>query len=122
MKNIEHILSKHQNRTKALHQSIATMYVIVIAVFLVVIILFWETIMGLVKTMSNSNLQNGYLWFFSLLLINVILISVILGYYYFLTTQTGAVGIPGAPGYPGQSGDECYFTTPNGGRGGGCAS
>lgn len=91
------------------------MYVIIIAAFLVIIILFWETIMTLVKTMSNSNLQNGYLWFFSLLIINVIIISIILGYYYYLTNQKGDVGISGPPGVLGQTGDQCYFTTPNGG-------
>jgi len=92
--------------------------VIVLAVFLVIIILFWETIITLVKTISNSNLQNGYLWFFSLLIINVILISIILGYYYYLTNNSGAVGVPGQTGFPGQPGDQCYFTNPNGG----CAS
>jgi hypothetical protein len=90
------------------------MYIIVISVFLVIIILFWETIMTLVKTMTHSNLQNGYLWFFSLLIINVIIISIILGYYYYLTNQTGDIGIPGITGFPGQSGEKCLFTSPNG--------
>lgn len=94
------------------------MYVIVISIFLVLIILFWDTIMTLVKTMSEPSLQNGYLWFFSLLLINVIVISIIIGYYYHLTNQTGAAGIPGLAGFPGQQGEQCYFTNPNGG----CAS
>jgi len=91
------------------------MYVIVIAVFIVIIILFWETIMTLVKTISDSSLQNGYLWFFSLLIINVILIIIIVGYYYYLTTHQGAEGIPGSTGFPGQPGEQCYFTNPNGG-------
>ncbi len=90
------------------------MFVIVIAVFLVIIILFWETIMNLVKTMSNSSLQNGYLWFFSLVIINIILISIILGYYYYVTTNPGDAGIPGPTGLPGQPGAQCYFTNPNG--------
>jgi hypothetical protein len=90
------------------------MYVIVISVFLVIIIFFWETIMTLVKTMSNSNLQNGYLWFSSLLIINILIISIIVGYYYHLTNQTGVAGLPGAPGFPGQQGEQCYFTNPNG--------
>ena len=91
------------------------MYVIVIATFLVLIIMFWETIITLVKTMSNSNLQNGYLWFFSLLIVNVIIISIILGYYYYLTIQKGPEGIPGPTGFPGQPGEQCYFTKHNGG-------
>jgi hypothetical protein len=91
------------------------MFVVVSAVFLVIIILYWETIMTLVKTMSNSSLQNGYPWFFALLIINVLLISIILGYYYYLTTLEGAEGIPGATGFPGQQGEQCYFTNPNGG-------
>lgn len=70
--------------------------------------------MTLVKTMSNSNLQNGYLWFSSLLIINILIISIIVGYYYHLTNQTGVAGLPGAPGFPGQQGDQCYFTNPNG--------
>ena len=91
------------------------MYMVIIAAFLVLIIMFWETIMTLVKTMSNSNLQNGYLWFFSLLIVNVIIISIILGYYYYLTNKKGPEGLPGPTGFPGQPGEQCYFTKPNGG-------
>jgi hypothetical protein len=70
--------------------------------------------MNLVKTMSKSNLENGYVWFFSLLIINIIIISIIYGYYYYLTNQTGMQGIPGPTGFPGQPGEQCMFTTPNG--------
>lgn len=92
------------------------MYVIVIATFLVIVILFWETIMTLVKTMSDtSSLKNGYLWFILLLVINVILISIILGYYYHITHKTGEDGLTGAAGLTGLIGEQCYFTNPNGG-------
>jgi hypothetical protein len=91
------------------------MLIIIVAIFLVIIILFWETIMTLVKTMSNSSLQNGYLWFFSLFIINLILISIILGYYYYLSITPGMLGIPGNTGFAGKPGDQCYFTNPNGG-------
>ena len=86
------------------------MYIIIFSIFLILVLLFWSTIQTAVKTMSTSNLQNGYLWFFSLLVINIIVISVILGYYYYLTSKSGTTGLPGVPGFPGQSGDECLFT------------
>jgi hypothetical protein len=86
------------------------MYIVIFAIFLILILLFWSTIQTAVKTMSSSNLQNGYVWFFSLLIINVIVISIILGYYYYLTSKPGNLGLPGESGFPGQEGDECIFT------------
>jgi len=68
--------------------------------------------------MTDSSLQNGYLWFFSLLIINLLLVSITVGYYYYLNNQTGTDGLPGDAGFTGQEGDQCMFTTPNGG----CAS
>jgi hypothetical protein len=85
------------------------MFVVIFAIFLVLGLLFWSTIQTAVKTMSNSNLSNGYLWFFSLLIINIIVLSVIIGYYYYITSKSGNQGLQGDPGFPGQSGDECIF-------------
>jgi hypothetical protein len=60
--------------------------------------------------MTSSNLENGYLWFFSLLIINLIVIAILVGFYYYKKNQKGNPGLQGPPGFPGQQGNECYFS------------
>lgn len=55
--------------------------------------------------MTNSNLENGYLWFFCLIIINIIIITFIIGFYNYITSQPGIVGSIGETGFPGLEGD-----------------
>jgi hypothetical protein len=64
------------------------------------------------KVMTISNLESGYLWFFCLLIINIIIISFIIGFYYYKTNQVGKIGATGLVGYPGINGDICNITVP----------
>jgi hypothetical protein len=86
------------------------MYIVIISIFIVLILFFWSSIQILVKTMTNSSLQNGYMWFLSLLIINVIIIVFIYGYYFYQSNQPGKSGIPGMVGLTGYEGDQCYFS------------
>ena len=88
------------------------MYIIVIAVFIILILLFWDAIKIMIKTMSTGNLDNGYLWFFCLLSINVIIISFIIGFYYYKLNIIGEQGENGNKGYTGIEGDLCSINTP----------
>ena len=85
------------------------MYVIIISILIVLVILFWSTIKVMLKTMTSSNLENGYLWFFSLLIINIFVISILVGFYKYKKNQKGNQGTIGAAGFSGQQGDECFF-------------
>lgn len=66
----------------------------------------------MLKTMTNSNLENGYLWFFCLLAMNIIIILFIIGFYYYKLRQVGNNGVNGVIGYPGIDGDVCNITIP----------
>ena len=88
------------------------MYIVFICILLVLVILFWDAINIMLKTMSNSNLENGYLWFFCLLAMNILIISFIVGFYYYKSTQLGNNGVNGAIGYPGIDGNVCNITIP----------
>jgi len=90
------------------------MYVIIIATFIIIIILFWDSILKLVRFGMDASLKNIYIWFILLLIINLIVISIIFGYYYYIQGKQGKDGLPGISGFPGQIGDTCYFTNPNG--------
>lgn len=88
------------------------MYIIFISILLVTVIFFWDTINIMLKTMTSSNLENGYLWFFCLLIMNLILVSFIVGFYYYKSTQVGNNGATGSIGYTGIDGDVCNITIP----------
>ena len=85
------------------------MIIIITSIFLVLALLFWSTIQTAVKTIFNSNLDNGYLWFFSLLIINIIVLITLVVYYNYLMTTPGKQGMQGDAGFPGQPGEQCTF-------------
>lgn len=85
------------------------MYIVIISVFLIVIILYWSAIQNVINTMIKSNISNGYIWYFILLLINIIGLVILVGYYYYLINKPGNIGMPGNKGFTGVSGDECQF-------------
>lgn len=83
------------------------MYIVFICVLVILVIIFWDTINIMLKTMANSNLENGYLWFFCLLAMNITIILFIVGFYYYKANQVGNNGATGSIGYPGIDGDVC---------------
>jgi hypothetical protein len=88
------------------------MYIVITSIFLILALLFWDTIKIMLKTMSSSNIENGYLWFFCLLGINVIVIAFIYGFYYYKINQEGKRGLNGVNGFPGIEGEACSIDTP----------
>jgi hypothetical protein len=63
----------------------------------------------MLKTMTSSNLENGYLWFFSLLIINMVVIIFLVIFYNLKINENGKQGQLGVAGFPGQQGQECCF-------------
>lgn len=88
------------------------MYIVITCIFLILVLLFWDTIKVMLKTMTSSNLENGYLWFFCLLGINIIVIAFIFGFYYYKINQEGKKGPDGVNGFPGLEGEPCSIDTP----------
>jgi len=79
---------------------------------LILVLLFWETIKIMLTTMTNSSLDNGYLWFFCLLGINLIIVIFIIWFYHNKIKEPGKNGSDGSPGYTGLPGDGCNINTP----------
>ena len=93
------------------------MYVLITALFLILILLFWDTLKILFKTMNtetlnNGNIKNGYVWFYCLLGINIIIVSFIIWFYYYKMNDVGIKGIDGIKGYNGIEGDICNINVP----------
>ncbi len=87
------------------------MYIIIISILIVAILLFWSVIESMIKTITNSSLDNGYLWYIILLIINILVVIVLVWVYNSKIKQPGNLGLPGAKGFPGYQGDECYFAS-----------
>ncbi len=66
----------------------------------------------MLSVVASGNIEKGYLWFFCLLGINIIVVSFIYGFYYYKINQEGKRGPDGANGYTGIEGDACSITTP----------
>jgi len=62
--------------------------------------------------MTNSSLDNGYLWFFCLLGINAIIITFIIWFYNYKINEPGNTGIDGSTGNTGLPGNICNIDTP----------
>ena len=88
------------------------MYVIITAIFIVLVLLFWDAIASMVKTITIDSIHNGYLWFFCLLSINIIIISFIIGFYYYKLNIIGGKGETGDKGFNGYDGDMCSINSP----------
>jgi hypothetical protein len=88
------------------------MYIIITAVFLIILLLFWDTIKIMINTMTTNSLDNGYLWFFCLLGINTIIIIFIIWFYHYKLNKPGKPGIDGSSGNKGLPGDICNIDTP----------
>jgi hypothetical protein len=68
--------------------------------------------MVMIRTMTSNTLENGYLWFFCLLTINIIIVVFITWFYYYKINQPGNTGNIGENGFPGIDGDICTMTIP----------
>ena len=88
------------------------MYIIITTIFIILIVLFWDTLIILLKTLNSKNLNNGYVWFGCLLAINVIIISFIIGFYYHKKNSVGKSGSDGIKGFSGVDGEQCNFALP----------
>jgi len=90
------------------------MFIILTVILILTVIYFWNNILTLLKILKTGNLDSttGYIWFFTLLIINIIIITFIYGFYYYKTNQTGKDGSNGINGFPGEQGEPGLLKIP----------
>ena len=82
------------------------MYIIIAAFIFAIVFYSWTTIKNVlsITIFSNTNITpQGFMWFGSILLINIIIFAFIIWFYYYVRDRPGPVG---RQGFPGQSGDD----------------
>jgi hypothetical protein len=87
---------------------------IILAALLFMIIFFSIGKIGYIIKFVNTYVIKdinifAFMWFFSILIINLLIISYTIGYYYYI--KKNSIGPPGPNGYPGLSGidTECII-------------
>lgn len=89
------------------------MYIIFGTVIVLLIFLFGSTLLSMIKnyvTNSSPTVKIGNVWFVGLLLINVIIIIFICGFYYYKSNEIGQHGLTGDKGFAGYEGETCIIT------------
>ncbi len=94
------------------------MYLIFTTLIIIVIVLFWSTIMSMIKqytTYSNSStgFKLGSTWFIGLFIINIIIVCFLYIFTYFKQNEAGKLGNIGDVGRNGLPGDACVIKEPN---------
>ena len=86
------------------------MYLVVLALFGIIAYFSFDTFIGVSQFMTVSNKYlAGQKWFISLLLVNLVIISFVIGYYYYKKDEIGYKGIDGYDGLPGDPGENCQI-------------
>lgn len=93
------------------------MYITVIAIFIAIIYFFG---IGMISTIYNNYLipsvkslnihyeSSGFMWFISILLVNILILIFIIGYYHYkMKYSVGPAGPRGFTGENGMSGGNC---------------
>ena len=86
------------------------MYIVFGAIILLLIAYFWQTLYQIVNSLinnSNNLFLTGNIWFVALLIMNVVLITFIIGFYYYKSTLPGPEGPTGDKGFQGRPGKAC---------------
>lgn len=87
------------------------MYIIFAAILFAIIFYFWNAIktifMATVMNNSGGISPQGFIWFGSLVLLNVVIFGFIIWFYYYIKDMPGPVGKPGYPGLPGDDAKDC---------------
>jgi hypothetical protein len=86
------------------------MYIIFAAILFAIIFYFWSAIKNIFTAtiMSSSGVTSqGFIWFGSLVLLNVVIFGFIIWFYYYIKDMPGPVGKPGYPGLQGDDAKDC---------------
>lgn len=92
------------------------MWLIFVVALILVVVFFGNTMMTVIKTFFSNQkptLQIGNIWFIGLLVVNIIIIAFIYGFYYYKINTNGTQGYTGEPGFTGRDGEECIIVDQN---------
>ena len=82
--------------------------ILILAVIFAIVFYSWTALKNMVSLtiFSNTNVTpQGFMWFGSILLINIVILAFIIWFYYYVRDRPGPVG---KRGFPGQSGDDAH--------------
>lgn len=86
------------------------MYIILFAVVFAIVFYLWSTIKNFVTVtvLSNTNITpQGFMWFGSLLLLNLVILGFVIWFYYNTKNKPGSMGKKGVTGLPGDNARDC---------------
>lgn len=88
------------------------MLIILLAIIVIIIVYFFETIVLVFNKFKNGSNSSsiGNMWFVALLIVNLLIISFIYGFYNYVSNNKGIQGLPGSAGFPGKEGAGCVIT------------
>lgn len=86
------------------------MYIILAAIVFAIVFYSWTTLKNIVTVtiFSNTNITSqGFMWFASILLLNLVIFVGTIWFYYYIRDRPGPVGKPGFPGQAGDNAPDC---------------
>jgi hypothetical protein len=83
------------------------MWLVYLSILFVIALYFWDSIKMMINNVLATKMDNGMIWFITLVIINIVLLIFIYIFTYLKTNEPGPVGVGGLKGFPGQEGDGC---------------
>ena len=83
------------------------MWLIYLSILFVIGLYFFESIKMMISNVVSTKMDTGFIWFITLVIINIVLLIFIYLFTYLKTNESGPVGAGGLKGFPGQEGDGC---------------
>jgi len=83
------------------------MWLIYLSILFVIGLYFFESIKMMISNVVSTKMNTGFIWFITLVIINIVLLIFIYLFTYLKTNEPGPVGVGGLKGFPGQEGDGC---------------
>jgi hypothetical protein len=83
------------------------MWLVYLSILFVIGLYFFESIKMMISNVVSTKMNTGFIWFITLVIINIVLLIFIYLFTYLKTNEPGPVGVGGLKGFPGQEGDGC---------------
>ena len=88
------------------------MYIIILSAIVLIIIFYGNILITMIKSVLNTDLTKGIIWFIGIFIINISLLLFILGFYYYQSNKEGNTGKSGDSGFPGEEGQNGFVNIP----------
>jgi len=88
------------------------MYIIILSAIVLIIIFYGNILITMIKSVLNTDLTKGIIWFIGIFIINISLLLFILGFYYYQSNKEGNTGKSGDSGFPAEEGQNGFVNIP----------